>query len=307
MPIQLHAPGPEPIKLAPIWPSAGVRAWYEDQLGKLITEMNGSIRTGMLRVYETAPLPILPVTFPNGEMNHVLDTLEQHWDEVFDDKAEDIAFGAIYRALRHHDLAFAASLKRVGIDLPAPEPADHTEVALDSQETTKHIWSAFSVKFDVTDRLKKAIKAQLRDNVDLISSRAIKGGPSIPRKAFGDIRKMAKESVERGRSLVEFTKDLEDRFAITRRRASLIARDQNNKMTAAFHRTRQLDTGITEAEWVHTSASLHPREDHEAFDGEEYPVETGHDFDDGFGPVLPGEAINCGCLSSSIVPGYRSA
>jgi uncharacterized protein with gpF-like domain len=118
---------------------------------------------------------------------------------------------------------------------------------------------------------------------------------------------MAQTSIEHGRDLVGFTKNLEDRFAITRRRASLIARDQNNKMTSAFHRARQLENGILEAEWVHTAASIHPREEHADFDGQSYPVEEGHDFDDGFGPVLPGEAINCGCLSSSIIPGYRSA
>ena len=302
--IALRNPSPNPIKLAPMRPSAGVRAWYEKELLKLVDLMDAEIRLHVLSVYVSAPQPVLPQTFPSGELKHVLDHLETVWVGIFNEQADDIAFGAVYRALRHHDLAFAASLMQASIVPPPVEKVAHGEVTMDAK---KHWWDSFSVKFDLTDRLKQTIKNQLKDNVNLISNRAIKDGPSIPKKAFGDIRKMAKESIEKGRDLVGFTKDLEDRFKITRRRASLIARDQNNKMTAAFHRTRQLDCGITEAEWIHTSASIHPREDHADFDGESYDVATGHDFGDDFGPVLPGEAINCGCLSSSIIPGYRSA
>ena len=482
MTIQLHAPGPDPVKLAPVRPSAGVRAWYERQLTQLVDEMFRDVASKLVPLYSRADRegPITWATFPHGEMNHKLDNLEEKWVTVCNERAARIAFEAVYMALRHHDLAFADALKKVGIQVPPPtvlgdrtavtmdgdvpghefhgnqwtggisfsvsynpnkrneasyvsagkievgpkfitmnegqqiavlsheighelsdrmlsdgtafdlqdagafgkqdehgmvwgingqrtpgenvaeaysvlldEPKwleerypmayaaikeraakegfpEHTgtakallatlktspsahdaapkraAVTMDSIADTEHIWRKFAVKFDLTDRLKQTIKNQLKDNVDLISNRRIKDGPSIPKKAFGEIRKMAKESIEKGRDVVGFTKNLEDRFGITRRRAALIARDQNNKMTALFHRTRQLDCGITEAEWQHTGASLHPREEHEDFDGESYPVEEGHDFDDGPAPVLPGEAINCGCLSSSIIPGYRS-
>lgn len=187
---------------------------------------------------------------------------------------------------------------------PAPRVPGRC-LAIDSAESSYDDWSDFQVKFDMTPRLKRTIQQQLRDNIDLISTKRIKDGPAIPKKSFARLRDMARESIERGRDLVGFTKDLEHNFGITRRRASLIARDQNNKMTALFQRTRQLDCGITKAMWVHTAASLKPREEHEEFDRMTYSVEEGHDFDDGFGPVLPGEAINCGCLSMPIIPGFE--
>ena len=187
---------------------------------------------------------------------------------------------------------------------PAPR-VQGRRLAIDSAESSYDDWSDFQVKFDVTPRLKRTIQQQLRDNIDLISTKRIKDGPAIPKKSFARLREMARESIERGRDLVGFTRDLEENFRITRRRASLIARDQNNKMTALFQRTRQLDCGITKAMWVHTAASLKPREEHEEFDRMTYSVEEGHDFDDGFGPVLPGEAINCGCLSMPIIPGFE--
>jgi hypothetical protein len=256
------------------------------------------------------------MTFPQGELKHALDNLEAEWEKTFDEHADEIAFGLAFRVLRHHDLVLANALVNAGITPPVVQQrGDDSIVAMDAAAGSYLKWNDFEVKFDLTPRLKATIKTFLRDNVDLISTRRIKDGPAIPRKFFGEIRKMALESIEKGRDVVGFTDDLEERFGITRRRASLIARDQNNKMTAAFHRTRQLDLGINKAVWVETYASIKPREEtHGAFadglwegdePGPEYDVNTGVDFDDGMGPVVPGEAISCGCLSQSIIPGYE--
>lgn len=199
-----------------------------------------------------------------------------------------------------HPVPVSAMAHDVAMD---ETPARRRLMALDKRDPA--VWADFQVKFDLTPRLKRTIQQQLRDNIDLISTKRIKDGPAIPRKSFARLRDMARESIERGRDLAGFTKDLTESFGITRRRASLIARDQNNKMTALFQRTRQLDCGITKAMWVHTAASLKPREEHEEFDRMTYSVEEGHDFDDGFGPVVPGIAVNCGCLSMPIIPGYE--
>jgi hypothetical protein len=181
------------------------------------------------------------------------------------------------------------------------------DAALASDAKNKNWWDSFAVKFEMTDRMREAVKMNLRDNVDLISSKRIKDGPSIPRKAFREIRAMAKESIEKGRDLVGMTKHIEERFGVTRRRAALIARDQNNKMTSAFHRVRQLDNGVTKAMWVHTAASIHPREEHEMWgsEGAVYDVEEGMYSEVDDEQVWPGTPVNCGCLSQSIIPGYE--
>ena len=308
----LRAPSPHAVKLEPMRPSAAVRTWYERELMMLVVGM--CVKTGhaLVPIYKSAPEPILPMTFPIGEMNHALDLLEAEWSEVFDSRANDLAFGLAFRVLRHHDLAMSKSLKAVGIQPPVVEQrGDSASIAFDDAKSAWPKWKDFVIKFDFTSRMRDTVQACLRDNVDLISNRRIKNGPAIPKKFFGEIRKMAQQSIERGRDVVGFTDDLEDRFGITRRRASLIARDQNNKMTAAFHRTRQLGLGITKAVWIETYASLHPREDtHGAFaSGEDggpvYNIEDGVDFDDGMGPVVPGEAVNCECFSQSIIQGYE--
>jgi len=200
-----------------------------------------------------------------------------------------------------------AVCKAEGIEYSVRSLGSAHDAALASDAKKNNWWDDFSVKFAMTDRMRDAVKTELRNNVDLISSRQIKDGPSIPRKAFAEIRAMAKESIEKGRDLVGMTKHLEHRFGITRRRAALIARDQNNKMTSAFHRVRQMDSGITKAVWIHTAASMQPREEHEQW-GEEgaiFDVEEGMYSEVDGEEVWPGTPINCGCLSQSIIPGYE--
>lgn len=293
------------MKLDPIRPSAGVRAWYERELLRLVDAMCKETKRHLGVLYATAHQPVTPMTFPNGELKSLLDDLESAWETIFNAETEPLSFGFVKRVLEHHDLAFKAALAKVGIQIGPPSPAPEGEVAMDSAESSAPKWASFKVKFDLTPLVQDVIKKNLRGNVDLISSKHVNGGQSIPKKHFGEVRRMAKESVEAGRDLVAFTQDLEDRFAITRRRASLIARDQNNKITAQIHQARQLDHGIREAAWLETFASIHPREDHSEFSGNTYDVSAGVDFGDGMGPVVPGEAINCGCLSQSIIPGYE--
>ena len=88
------------------------------------------------------------------------------------------------------------------------------------------------------------------------------------------------------------------------RRARLIARDQNNKATSLFQKTRQKGFGITKAIWSHTAASKQPREEHEEWNGEAYDVDEGMYSEVEEEQQWPGTAINCGCTSRSIIPGF---
>jgi uncharacterized protein with gpF-like domain len=198
----------------------------------------------------------------------LLGQLRRKWVGTFNHAQSAISEGFSNGVLSHHDRAFQAMLSKGG----------------------------FTVKFQVEPQVASKLRGITRENTDLIKS--------IPSEFFKDIRERVFESVNAGRKTAELMEHLHDVYGVTRRRAAFIARDQNNKATAAIHKIRQLSLGITQAKWRHTAASIHPRETHAAFDNETYDIELGHDFDDGLGPVQPGEAFNCGCLSSSIIPGY---
>ena len=198
----------------------------------------------------------------------LLGRMRRKWIGTFNHAQSAISEGFSNGVLKHHDQAFKAMLSKGG----------------------------FTVQFQMDQKLASKMRGITSENTDLIKS--------IPSQFFDDIRERVFDSVKKGRQTAELMEHLHDVYGITRRRAAFIARDQNNKATAAIHKIRQLSLGITQARWRHTAASIHPREEHAAFDGETYDIEQGHDFEDGLGPVQPGEAYNCGCLCSSIIPGY---
>lgn len=201
------------------------------------------------------------------QLKLILSRLGVRWEKTFQAAANDLARKFAASALRGHDTAFGDSLRRAG----------------------------FSVKLQTTPAIDEALRAIYQQNVELIHS--------IPAEHLAAVQELIQDSVESGRSLKEVTHLLRDRYDITLRRAALIARDQNNKATATIHKTRQKEVGITHAQWIHTSASVHPREEHEGWDGQPYPIDTGMYSEEDGEFVWPGTPINCGCTCLSIVPG----
>jgi len=141
------------------------------------------------------------------------------------------------------------------------------------------------------------MKASVEEQVKLISN--------IPQQYFTQVQGAVMRSVQTGRDLNQLSKDLQKRLKIEKKRAALIARDQNNKMTANFVRVRQQELGIKQAIWVHSLGGKVPRPSHKKNDGKPYDVEKGwYDPDEGE-YIQPGMLINCRCVSRSIIPGFE--
>lgn len=156
----------------------------------------------------------------------------------------------------------------------------------------------WSVELSLSQAQRDILQATIHENVNLIRS--------IPQQYFTQVEGMVMRSVQAGRDLSQLTKDLQRNFRVTNKRATLIARDQNNKATSALNRTQQIELGITKAIWVHSHAGKTFRRTHIANDGKEYDVRKGW-----FDPdpkvrryIQPGFLINCKCFSRSIIPGF---
>jgi uncharacterized protein with gpF-like domain len=107
--------------------------------------------------------------------------------------------------------------------------------------------------------------------------------------------------VQAGRDLGYLSKELQDRYGITKRRAALIARDQNNKATAVITRVRQQELGVTECVWLHSHGGKHPRPSHVAADNKKYDVSKGMFLDGKW--TWPGVEVNCRCVARAVIPG----
>jgi uncharacterized protein with gpF-like domain len=143
------------------------------------------------------------------------------------------------------------------------------------------------------------MQAAIGENVGLIKS--------IASEHLTQVEGLVMRHMQTGRDLGALTSDLTERYDITKKRASFIARDQANKMTAVINRTRQNELGITQARWKHSGAGKHPRLSHLAAGrdnggkGVLYDVAKGCLIDGEY--IWPGQLPNCRCTSQSVIPG----
>lgn len=167
----------------------------------------------------------------------------------------------------------------------------NTEVSLSSALSD----AGFTVPFKQTPVMKNALDAAITENINLIRS--------IPAQHLTQVETLVMQSVARGRDLGTLTDELVSRYGITRRRAALIARDQNNKATTTMQAARQQSLGITQGIWHHSHAGKTQRPSHVKADGQKFDISKGLYLDGKW--TMPGEEINCRCTWSPIIPGLE--
>jgi uncharacterized protein with gpF-like domain len=254
--------------LPPVHPNAGLTVSYQKQIDRLVEQMNRSVTHWLGASYRkqvARPAVLAADASPANELRDVMRKLKKHWVSVFDKAAPVLAKRFAERAARQVD------------------------TTMTNQMRTRD----FSIDFKLSDEARNALDATVGENVALIKS--------IPPEYLADVEGLVMRSISVGGDMKTLSLELEKRYGITRRRAGLIARDQNAKATATMVRVRQMGLGITHAKWLHSHGGREPRASHVAFDGETYEIAKGAYIDGEW--IFPGEKINCRCVSRSIVPG----
>ncbi len=127
-----------------------------------------------------------------------------------------------------------------------------------------------------------------RENVSLITS--------LAGNYVDDVANIVRRRVRAGDRPSVIEKDLTDRFAVTKNKAKLIARDQTNKLNGVLTKMRQTDLGIEEYIW-RTSRDERVRSKHLEREGRVFrwddPPMGGH----------PGQAIQCRCSAEPVIEG----
>lgn len=298
--------------LKPVHPNAGIEAAYRRRLVALVDEMSNSFIYWLLAKYR-ANEPAIAIAMdserqtwwsvhhdtaytskefdencagareephrgtprttiiamdatPAAEMQKAIDELATRWRERFSEGSEALARHFATQAFRRSDAGLKKILRDAGI----------------------------SVEFKMTRPMRDIFLATVEQNVQLITS--------IPEEYLTQVQGAVMRSVQSGRDLGSLTKELEARHGVTRRRAALIARNQNNMATAAMTRARQAEVGIQEAIWLHSHGGKEPRKTHLANSGNRYNVQEGwFDSDPKVNRrIWPGELINCFPASTSI-------
>lgn len=321
-----------PKVLKPVLPNVGIEMAYRRKLDELIKEMFKSVEYWVLAKYRNnAPEMAMdedhefqvvdswnvPEGF-TGIAHGPYGVSRNTWFPYLNGKiiqgakgrgrsfaTEEAAVAALRAEMIEPAAVLTMSIKQLAdrwlkkFDEAAEKMADYftDEVSERTDARMKRILrdGGISVPFEMTPAQKDIAEATVRANVALIKS--------IPSQFFTNIEGMVMRSVQRGGDAGQLASDLQREFGVTKRRAALISRDQNNKATSAFVRARQIEFGLTEAIWMHSHAGKEPRPTHVKMNGKKYDVTKGM-----YDPaekrfIFPGELINCRCTSKTIVAG----
>lgn len=254
-----------PTTIAAIRANAGVEAWYRRQLDNHIREMQKSVVYWLTANYKASGAAVAMDASPAVFMRDVMRKMAKRWMRSFDSIAQKLADRFTTDAMKNTDSSLNKAMKDAG----------------------------FTVEFKMTSQMNNALQATIAENVGLIRS--------IPEKYFTEVEGLVMRSVARGRDLSYLTDELQKRYGITRRRAKLIARDQNNKATSVMQAARQKSLGITQGIWRHSHAGKEPRPSHVKANGKVFDLDKGMYLDGKW--VMPGEEINCRCTWSAVIPG----
>lgn len=261
---------PKENRLRPIHPNIGIEAEYRRKLTALIDEMDRSLRYWLEAAYKANEPLIAQDELPAVALRKALRQLSARWRKRFDEMAPKLAEWFAQSAAQRSD----ATLKRILRD------------------------GGISVRFQMGRAARDILEATVNQNVALIKS--------IPQQYFTQVEGAVMRSVTQGRDLASLSKELQEHFGVTKRRAAFIARDQNNKATASITRARQIEMGLTEAIWVHSGGGKHPRPTHvkAGRDRVRYDVRKGWYDPAVKRRIFPGEEPNCRCVSRSVIKGF---
>ena len=284
---ELRAPGDKDITIGAVVPNVGTETLYRRLLEREVSAMVGSYEHWIAQAYK-----------------RVLDAARRDGRVIDPAMAQDARRGP-----KDTNAALLVELKRLDgyWTTRVQRFAERTakRIATDWLRDNTTSWQGklkrkgFTVKLQVTAKQRTFLQVKIKENVSLITS--------IQQQYHKNIEGIVSRGFLSGRDLFTIADNIKKQHGVTVRRAALIARDQSNKATAQLNSMRQSELGITRATWIHSSAGKEPRHDHmrAGREGWEFDPTVGIDFADGFGFVLPGEAINCRCTCRSHIPALK--
>lgn len=262
---------PAPRELRALRPNEGITVAYQRQIEGMIDRMHRDVDMEIHNAYREIAPSMAADAMPARALTDIVRRLRRKWERGIDGLAPELAAYFAQDVKDRTDIQLKNMLKRAG----------------------------FTIDFKLTAQIRDIVQASISENVALIKS--------IPSQYFTQIEGSVMRSVQVGRDLKTLADELQEHYGVTRRRAVLISRDQNNKATAVIGRARQIQVGITQAKWLHSHGGREPRPTHLANSGKLYDVRTGW-IDPAVGyAVWPGTLINCRCVPVPVLPSVSDA
>lgn len=197
-------------------------------------------------------------------LGHVIDSLVNRWQKNLDNLSEQIAKDMVGKSKTNYDKRLHNMLRKRG----------------------------FTVNFRNSKDVEEQALIAIGENTALIKS--------IGNEYLDKVRSAVWRSVKGGYDVESLIKQLRQIDGVTDRRAKNIAKDQVAKANQAFEDARAAELGITEAIWLHSSASKVPRPDHVKANGTRYELAKGcYISGEYIHPAI--SKINCHCRKKLII------
>jgi Phage Mu protein F like protein len=243
--------------LRAVHPNLGIQYEYQEKLRGWMALMHKSIMRFVIAAYRANEPVMAQDAVPANELQKAIRKLVKRWKKNFNEAAPELAKWFAMSASRRSDKVLAKILKDAGI----------------------------TVKFTMTKAQRDVLRATVHANVSLIKS--------IPTQYLNQVEGIVMRSVQTGMGIGPLAKELEKSYGVTKRRAALIARDQNLKATASLNRARQIELGVTDAIWMHSHGGNEPRPTHVKMDGKRYSLAKGMWDSHEKKWIQVGQLINC--------------
>ena len=108
------------------------------------------------------------------------------------------------------------------------------------------------------DFYEEALRRWVDENVQKIKS--------IPNDTLGSMREIILDGFRKGRTVTDISKEIQQVYGVTRRKAQALARDQVSTLNAKISKMQQEDAGCTKYRWS-SSKDSRVRDCHRALDG----------------------------------------
>ena len=248
------------ITLNSIAPDASLTKWYREQMQSMMDDMRADLIADVVK-------PMRSEIAMDGIIDwlgHVIDSLVNRWQKNLDNLSEQIAKDMVGRSKTNYDKRLHNMLRKRG----------------------------FTVNFRNSKDVEEQALIAIGENTALIKS--------IGNEYLDKVRSAVWRSVKGGYDVESLIKQLRQIDGVTDRRAKNIAKDQVAKANQAFEDARAAELGITEAIWLHSSASKVPRPDHVKANGTRYELAKGcYISGEYIHPAI--SKINCHCRKKLII------
>lgn len=253
----------KPIKSKLLNPSIVIGNDLARELQAMITAMHKDTRREIIKLFSDGSLSGFAQDGGNiaSQARILMNRLMDKWNDRFENWARDRTGTFIRKVNRNAEQTMKSSLKE---------------------------WSQnITLKFDASDeRIMTVLKASTQQAAQLITA--------MPAKYLDQVQGDVMRSITTGNGLKDLVPQLTKLYNSNYKHAKLVALDQTRKAYTAVQVANMQRLGMKKFEWIHSGGGQHPRKQHEDWDGQIFDIDK-PPVDKTFGPVMPGDAINCRC------------